>query len=106
MSARQRPLSAYQAAMCEHALDPVRRCRCGGALHGAKRPGLALDPSGYFLLPADDPHYAEPAGGAYQLALFPDFTNGGTVGVRVLAPDACTVGALPDADIRPQERGG
>jgi hypothetical protein len=102
MSPRVRPLSAYQAANCEHALEPVCRCRCGGALHGAKRLGLALDPAGYFLLPPDDPHYAEPVGGAFQLALSPDFTNGGVVGVRVLAPDPGAVGALPDPDIRPQ----
>lgn len=101
MSPRVRPLTAYQVANCEHALETVCRCRCGGAFHGAKRPGLALDPAGYFQLPDDDPHHAEPAGGVYQLTLFPDFTNGGVVSLRVLAPNTGAVGALPDPDIRP-----
>jgi len=106
MPARSRPLSAYQAANCEQAIEPVCCCRCGGALHGAKRPGLALDPAGYFTLPDDDPHHAEPAGGAYQLVLFPDFTNGGTISLRVMDPHSGALGTVSDADVRSQAAGG
>jgi hypothetical protein len=49
-----KPLSLKQADRCEQAREPVCKCRCGGALHGAKRgDGRAFFES----LPADDPHY-------------------------------------------------
>lgn len=49
-----KPLSPRQAERCESAREPVCRCRCGGALHGANRgQGRA------FLggLTEADPHY-------------------------------------------------
>jgi hypothetical protein len=49
-----KPLSAKQAGACEQAAAPACTCRCGGALHGAKRgDGRAF----FEALPADDPHY-------------------------------------------------
>jgi hypothetical protein len=101
-----RPLTAFQAANCEHALETVCQCRCGGALHGARRRGLAFDPAAYYQLPPDDPHYAEPRLGAYQLPLFPASTDGGECCLRNLAADFSAVGAVPDPDLRPETRGG
>lgn len=54
-------LSEKQAAACENAINPRCRCRCGGALHGAKRGakeyGDALPPREFFEeLPPDDAH--------------------------------------------------
>lgn len=49
-----RALSERQAGNCEEAREPVCRCRCGGALHGARR-GSSL--AFFSSLPADDPHY-------------------------------------------------
>lgn len=47
-------LSQKQASRCEEAKEPVCKCRCGGALHGAKR-GKGAE---FFdSLPADDPHH-------------------------------------------------
>ena len=46
---RQKALSRRAAQNCENAAEPVCRCRCGGALHGAGR-GRVED------LPVDDPH--------------------------------------------------
>lgn len=51
-----RALSERQARNCEEARHPVCRCRCGGALHGAKRGGTKPDRSYYEQLPDDDPH--------------------------------------------------
>lgn len=58
-----RRLSLKQAQACENALTPRCRCRCGGALHGAKRgvaDGYAADelpPEEFFEgLPEDDAH--------------------------------------------------
>jgi len=48
-SERRRALSFAQAQRCEDALHPRCRCRCGGALHGAKR-GSVLE------LALTDPH--------------------------------------------------
>jgi hypothetical protein len=51
-----RPLSQREADRCENAREPVCKCRCGGAKHGAGRV-----PSGDFsALPMDDPHYRPP----------------------------------------------
>jgi hypothetical protein len=50
-----RSLSLTQAGRCEHAKTERCRCRCGGALHGAKR---GLDAAFFAALPADDPHRA------------------------------------------------
>lgn len=57
-----RALSKRQAMNCEQAITPVCKCRCGGALHGAKRGGLSQSGEpinyGFFeALPADDPHH-------------------------------------------------
>jgi hypothetical protein len=49
-------LTARQAQNCEEALGPVCRCRCGGALHGAKRKGYEQGREFYENLPEDDPH--------------------------------------------------
>jgi hypothetical protein len=48
-----RPLNYTQADACEYARFPRCKCRCGGALHGAKR-GVPFD-----RLPKDDPHHTE-----------------------------------------------
>jgi hypothetical protein len=52
-----RPLNYTQADACENARFSRCKCRCGGALHGAKR-GIPFDELGI-----DDPHHtdAEPA---------------------------------------------
>lgn len=49
-----RDLSLRQAANCEEAREPICRCRCGGALHGAKRGTGAIF---FGSLPETDPHY-------------------------------------------------
>lgn len=47
-------LSLAQANNCETAREPVCKCRCQGALHGARRgEGIAF----FNGLPVDDPHY-------------------------------------------------
>lgn len=51
-----RALSERQARNCEEARKPVCRCRCGGALHGAKRGGEKPGRTWYEQLPEDDPH--------------------------------------------------
>ena len=51
-----RKLTERQARNCEEALGPVCRCRCGGALHGAKRQGYEQGRDFYESLPEDDPH--------------------------------------------------
>ena len=48
-----RPLNYTQADACEYARYPRCKCRCGGALHGARR-GIEFD-----KLPTDDPHHTE-----------------------------------------------
>lgn len=51
-------LSLRQALNCETAKEPVCKCRCGGALHGAKRNGNgAYDAAWFEALPDDDPHH-------------------------------------------------
>lgn len=56
-----KPLTDKQAQACENAMQPVCKCRCNGALHGANRGGTAadggLDRAFFEALPADDPHY-------------------------------------------------
>lgn len=49
-----RSLSQRAADRCEGAKHPRCRCRCGGALHGAKR---GQGPSFFESLPAEDPHH-------------------------------------------------
>lgn len=49
-----RRLSLRDATRCEDAKEHVCKCRCGGALHGAKRgTGEAF----FDALPEDDPHH-------------------------------------------------
>jgi hypothetical protein len=58
-----RNLSERQARNCEEALGKVCRCRCGGALHGAKRSGGSSTPTprAFFEeLDEEDPHYLPP----------------------------------------------
>lgn len=57
---RLRPLSSAQASNCENAREPVCKCRCGGALHGAARAPIGSaqdDPLFYESLPETDPHH-------------------------------------------------
>ena len=49
-STRKNALSLRAAQSCEHAIGPVCKCRCGGAMHGKAR---VLDTRS---LPLDDPH--------------------------------------------------
>jgi hypothetical protein len=51
-----RALSERQAKRCETAQHPACKCRCGGALHGAKR---APEPERPFFeaLSENDPHH-------------------------------------------------
>lgn len=49
-------LSYSQALACETAREPRCRCRCGGALHGAKRNGREESPEWFAGLPPEDPH--------------------------------------------------
>lgn len=54
--ANPRALSVKQADKCEQAKEHVCKCRCGGALHGAKRgSGITF----FNRLPANDPHYIQ-----------------------------------------------
>ena len=57
-------LTMYQASTCETAREPVCKCRCGGALHGARRGGElsggAVDTSFFEGLPEDDAHHVTP----------------------------------------------
>lgn len=48
-----RGLSYASAKACEEAAEPVCKCRCGGALHGAARQGFLFD------LAMSDPHHVE-----------------------------------------------
>jgi hypothetical protein len=59
---RLRPLSYFAASTCENATHPRCRCRCGGALHGARRGPVER-------LPPDDPHHAEPGAEDPQTSL-------------------------------------
>lgn len=103
MASRVRSLTAYQAVQCEQALEDRCRCRCGGAYHGAKRPGLSFDPEAYYLLPDDDPHHAEPSEKGWQLAFLE--CNGVGVVQRLLtvAGDTSPLGSLSDAHVRSAE---
>jgi len=49
MTERVRPLTYAQAKRCETAKEARCVCRCGGALHGARRGDV-------LTLPFDDPH--------------------------------------------------
>lgn len=57
-TAKLRKLGEAAARRCEEACNPRCRCRCGGALHGAKRAPAGSDtPREWFeQLPEDDPH--------------------------------------------------
>jgi hypothetical protein len=50
----ERFLSLREAERCENAKEPVCKCRCGGAKHGAARASGLL---GFNGLPEDDPHF-------------------------------------------------
>jgi len=50
----KRFLTQAEAERCEMAQEPVCKCRCGGAKHGAGRIGNGGD---FSMLPMDDPHY-------------------------------------------------
>lgn len=60
VTSNKKALSARQAQACEEALNPRCRCRCGGALHGAKRKGFEEGRAFYEDLPEDDPHHIKP----------------------------------------------
>lgn len=49
-------LTARQARACEEATLPRCRCRCNGALHGAKR-NKGAGATWFSRLPESDPHY-------------------------------------------------
>lgn len=50
-----RPLNQRQASECETATTTRCQCRCGGALHGARRTGWSA--ANFFkALPDSDPH--------------------------------------------------
>lgn len=100
MASRARALTAYQAVQCEQALEDRCRCRCGGALHGARRPGLRFDPEGYYLLPDDDPHHAEPGEKGWQLTYLELDGCGIAKRLLLLAGEASAVGTVSDAHIR------
>ena len=54
-------LSERQARNCEEAKGHVCRCRCKGALHGARRNGKEKLTRDFFeQLPEDDPHHLDP----------------------------------------------
>lgn len=53
-----KPLTLRQAQRCEEACEPICKCRCGGALHGAAR---GKGQSFFEVLAADDPHYVPSA---------------------------------------------
>lgn len=61
-------LSLAQASRCETAEHKTCKCRCGGALHGAKRPGDVYadtvfpsqkdyEQTFFETLPEEDPHH-------------------------------------------------
>jgi hypothetical protein len=50
----KRFLTQREADRCENAKEPACKCRCGGALHGAKRVPSGGD---FSVLPLADPHY-------------------------------------------------
>jgi hypothetical protein len=52
-----RPLNRREADRCEQAKEPVCKCRCGGAKHGAKRIPAGSPASAFATLPEDDPHF-------------------------------------------------
>ncbi len=103
MAARTRALTAYQAVQCEQALEDRCRCRCAGALHGAKRAGLRFDPEAYYLLPDEDPHHAEPGEKGWQLAFLELDGTGIVQRLLILAGEASAVGTVLDAHIRQTE---
>lgn len=103
MASRARALTAYQAVQCEQALEERCRCRCGGALHGAKRAGLRYDPEPYYLLPDSDPHHAEPGERGWQLTYLELDGTGIVERLLILAGDSGPVGTLSDADLRSTE---
>lgn len=102
MQTRKIPLTAYRAMQCEQGVHEQCDCRCGGALHGARRFGLAWSPLHYYLLPADDPHCAAVPQRGYQLT-FDDLAVIAAIdSVRVLAPDPGAVVPLSNPDLRPE----
>lgn len=56
-----KPLSENQARNCEEAKHPICKCRCNGALHGARRGGAAPSRQWYETLREDDPHFVPSA---------------------------------------------
>lgn len=68
-----RRLSERQARNCEEARLPRCRCRCGGALHGARRGGAGASREFYESLPEGDPHQIrQQRVKLVQLELFPE----------------------------------
>ena len=65
-------MSHAMADRCENAKEPACHCRCGGALHGAKRfqtDALGNTPRVEFeTLPETDPHFVPSKQRAKQLA--------------------------------------
>ena len=59
-------MSANQAARCETSTTKRCRCRCGGALHGARR---FEDPIGAYDLDPTDPHHVAIPRRGVQLVL-------------------------------------
>ncbi len=65
-------MSQSMANRCENAKEPVCHCRCGGALHGARR--LATNtvgdtvPTEFEKLPEEDPHFVPSKKRAKELA--------------------------------------
>lgn len=55
-----RNLTLKQARRCEEAIGKRCRCRCGGALHGARRGGDKTPRTWFEALPEDDPHHIRP----------------------------------------------
>lgn len=55
--AYKRALSSREIVNCENATQPACKCRCGGALHGARRVKPEDGIAGFHALPDDDPHH-------------------------------------------------
>lgn len=65
-------MSQSMANSCENAKNKTCNCRCGGALHGAKRLATTVTgdtlPTEFEKLPEDDPHFVPSKKRAKELA--------------------------------------
>ena len=79
----ERYLTQREAERCENALEPVCKCRCQGAKHGAGRVKAGGD---FSELPLRDPHHRPPLTKGQALKLLRSISR------HVVMGDCCSTG--------------